>query len=186
MIKYIKLIKRYLLDFSFDYRIIYLRFKYPKSYISSNINILGNKKELKILGTSHLGKFCTFSIVNNISRISSINIGDGTYIGEYNNIRAAGGIIRIGNNCLISQHVTMVTSNHGIVKKELISKQPWTTANNFVTIEDDVWVGANSVILPGIIVHRGAVIAAGSIVTKDVPEYAIVAGNPAKVIKYRE
>ena len=49
-----------------------------------------------------------------------------------------------------------------------------------------MWVGANSVILPGVTIHKGAVIAAGSIVTKDVPEYAIVAGNPAKVLKYRE
>ena len=186
MIQYIKLIKRYLLDISFDYRIIYIRFKFPKSYISSNINILGNKKGLNICGASHIGKYSTYSIVNNKSETAYISIGDGTYIGEYNNIRAAGGIIRIGSDCLISQHVTIVTSNHGIAKNELITRQPWTTENNFVTIEDDVWVGANSVIRPGVTIHKGAVIAAGSIVTKDVPEYAIVAGNPAKVLKYRE
>ena len=87
---------------------------------------------------------------------------------------------------MISQNVTIVTSNHNIDKNQPIIKQTWRTANNFVTIGDDVWVGANSVILPGTTIHNGAVIAAGSIVTKDVPEYAIVAGNPAKVIKYRE
>ncbi len=53
-------------------------------------------------------------------------------------------------------------------------------------IEDDVWIGANVIILPGVHVKKGAVIGAGSIVTKDVPGYAIVAGNPAKIIRYRD
>ena len=55
----------------------------------------------------------------------------------------------------------------------------------FKVIEDDVWIGSNSVILSGVKIGRGAVIGAGSIVTKNVPKYAIVAGNPAKVIKMR-
>ena len=54
-----------------------------------------------------------------------------------------------------------------------------------IVIEDDVWIGSNSVILSGVKIGRGAVIGAGSIVTKNVPKYAIVAGNPAKVIKMR-
>jgi maltose O-acetyltransferase len=54
-----------------------------------------------------------------------------------------------------------------------------------VVIEDDVWIGTRAIILPGVTVHHGSIIAAGAVVTKDVPEYAIVGGNPAKVIKYR-
>jgi acetyltransferase-like isoleucine patch superfamily enzyme len=54
-----------------------------------------------------------------------------------------------------------------------------------VTIEDDVWIGVNATILPGVRVGRGAVVAAGSVVTQDVPEFAIVGGVPAKVLKYR-
>ena len=53
-------------------------------------------------------------------------------------------------------------------------------------IGNDVWVGANSVILPGVKIGTGAIVGAGSVVTKDVPEYAIVVGNPARILKYRE
>ena len=55
-----------------------------------------------------------------------------------------------------------------------------------ISIGNDVWIGSHSVILPGITIKDGAVIAAGSIVTKDVPSNAIVAGNPATIIRYRE
>lgn len=55
-----------------------------------------------------------------------------------------------------------------------------------VTIGDDVWIGANSVILPGVKIHNGAIIGAGSVVVKDVPANAIACGNPAKLIRYRE
>lgn len=58
--------------------------------------------------------------------------------------------------------------------------------NNFIDIGDDVWIGCGSVILPGVKIGTGAVIAAGSVVNKDVPEYAIVAGNPMKILRFRE
>lgn len=59
------------------------------------------------------------------------------------------------------------------------------TCKGDIVIENDVWIGANSTIMSGITIHNGAIIAAGSTVTKDVPPYAIVAGNPGKVVKYR-
>ena len=117
---------------------------------------------------------------------SGIIIGRNTYIGENNNLRAADGLINIGNNCMISQGVTIVTSNHGIAKDIPIAKQNWHSKKAKITIEDDVWIGANSVILPDVIIRKGAVVAAGSIVTKSVPEYSIVCGNPARILKYRE
>ncbi len=54
-----------------------------------------------------------------------------------------------------------------------------------IIIENDVWIGAKATVMSGVTIHNGAVVAAGSVVTKDVPPYAIVAGNPAKVVKYR-
>lgn len=54
-----------------------------------------------------------------------------------------------------------------------------------VTIEDDVWIGGRVTILPGVTVHQGAILGAGSVVTKDVPPYAIVGGNPAEIIRFR-
>ncbi len=79
----------------------------------------------------------------------------------------------------------MVSSNHGFERGKLIKEQPWTTDDNYIIIEDDVWIGANSVILPGVTIKKGAIIGAGSVVTKDVPQYAIVCGNPAHIIRYR-
>jgi len=117
---------------------------------------------------------------------SYLEIGCNTYIGEFNNIRATGGIIKIGKCCNISQHCSLIASNHSIAKGSCISSQPWDATKTGITLGDDVWVGANSVILPGVTIGMGAVIGAGSVVTKNIPEYAIAVGNPAKVIKYRE
>lgn len=114
-----------------------------------------------------------------------LSIGSNTYIGEFNNIRAGGGSIKIGANCLISQYVTIVAANHGTRKDQTINAQPWDTENSFVIIEDDVWVGSGVQILPGVTIGQGAVIAAGSVVTKSVEPYTIVAGVPAKKVKDR-
>lgn len=137
---------------------------------------------------SYIGDY-TKIIVRSYSKIcknSSLKIGNNTYIGEFNNIRAAGGNILIGDDCLISQHITIVASNHMIHRGKLLRFQEWDTKKRGVSIGNDVWIGSHSVILPGITIKDGAVIAAGSIVTKDVPSNAIVAGNPATIIRYRE
>jgi maltose O-acetyltransferase len=55
-----------------------------------------------------------------------------------------------------------------------------------VTIKNDVWIGQRAIVLPGVIINQGAIVAAGAVVTKNVPEYSIVGGNPAKVLKIRE
>ncbi len=186
--KSIRYIKRYWKDMHLlNTKLLSLRWKYINSNISGEINILGNKYDIQLGNGCTIGRYTTIAMASqNRTEIPKLIIGSNTYIGEYNNIRIAGGEIIIGSNCLISQHITFVSSNHQIAKNKLICEQPWTTKNNFIHINDDVWIGANSVILPGITIGRGAVIAAGSIVTKDVLDYSIVAGNPAKIIKYRE
>ena len=59
------------------------------------------------------------------------------------------------------------------------------TSKGDIVLEDDVWIGCNAVILSGVHIGQGAVVAAGAVVTKDIPAYAVVAGNPAHIIKYR-
>lgn len=167
-----------------------IRFNNIDAFIHNDTNLKCDSISKLIIGrNSSINKYSTLiSICGGLhsKSIGKLIVGNYTYIGEYNNIRAAGGDILIGDNCLISQHVTIVCTNHMCAKKLLINQQQWTSDRNYVLIEDDVWVGANSVILPGVTIHKGAVVAAGSIVTKDVPEYAIVGGNPAKILKYRE
>lgn len=158
-------------------------------FASKSVFVYENKSQLSIDHDSYMGCYSVFIVSSGNSEYrnySFLRIGHNTYIGEFNNIRAAGGVISIGNHCLISQHVTIVCTNHQVKKDKRIDEQSWSAENNFVIIHDDVWVGANSVILPGVTINRGAVIGAGSVVTKDVPENAIVAGNPARIIKYRE
>jgi acetyltransferase-like isoleucine patch superfamily enzyme len=116
---------------------------------------------------------------------STLIIGPHTVINEFNNIRAAGGQIRIGSHCLISQFVSIIASNHMVDGPELIKEAPWNRSNNWVEIGDDVWIGAHAVVLPGVRIGQGAVIAAGSVVTRDVPESAVVAGVPATFRRFR-
>jgi tetrahydrodipicolinate N-succinyltransferase len=118
-------------------------------------------------------------------RQSIMRIGGHTSIGKFNNLRAGGGCITIGSHCLVSQFVSIIASNHSMRKGVLIFDQPWDTTKLDVTIGDDVWIGAQAIILPGVKIGDSAVIAAGSIVTRDVPENAIAAGSPARVVKYR-
>ena len=86
--------------------------------------------------------------------------------------------IEIGVNCIIANNVVMVDHDHDTVNGGFVSAP--------IKIGDNVWIGANSVILKGVTIGNNAIIAAGSIVTKDVPANAIVGGCPAKVIRYKE
>jgi acetyltransferase-like isoleucine patch superfamily enzyme len=114
-----------------------------------------------------------------------LDVGNDTYIGELNNLRAAGGI-RIGRKCLISQGVSIISANHSIKRGIFITDQPSRTDRTGVVIADDVWIGTNATILPGVTIGRGAIVAAGSVVTASVSEYDIVAGVPARFLRKRE
>lgn len=120
-----------------------------------------------------------------------VNIREGKYltIGEYSVINSfvhiwAGknsGVV-IGNRVLIASHVTITSLTHDYTIDDMRFKK---AISKKVTVNDDVWIGSHAVILPGITIGQGAVIGAGAIVTKNVPKYSIVVGNPAKIIKYR-
>ena len=185
-----RVLYRYKFDIFSGFRLLRLRFRFPKTYISSRTHInFDYISQLKIGENTDISDFTTLVVMNDpLNQLdnSSLIIGSNTYIGEYNNIRAGGGLIQIGNNCSISQHISIIASNHKYDRSSLIRSQLWDLKNNYVIIKDDVWVGANVVILPGVTVSRGAIIGAGSIVTKDVPEYAIIVGSPARVIGYRK
>lgn len=93
------------------------------------------------------------------------------------------GGLTIGNHVMIAPYVTIITTNHRYVTQ--FSKEQNYDEYKPVVIKDDVWIGERAIILPGVTISEGAIIGAGSIVTKDVPDYAVVGGNPAKVLKYR-
>ena len=121
---------------------------------------------------------------NPIEKKSGLYVGEETYIGEQNNIRASGGKIIIGKKCLISQQVSLIAANHETSRDQYIKDQPWESKGDII-IDDDVWIGCGVQVMPGVHIGKGAVIAAGSVVTKSVEDYQIVGGVPAKKIKER-
>ena len=125
-----------------------------------------------------LNKGCSFVAIDGIT------IGDWVYIGPGARMSGSGGLV-IGNNIAIGPDVTILTSSHRYGDEEWIPFGP-DVDRKAVAIEDHVWIGCRVVILPGVTVGEGAVVAAGSVVTKDVPSCAVVAGNPAAVIKQRD
>ena len=112
-----------------------------------------------------------------------INLGNNVNIAQNCLIGGQGGV-KIGNFVMIGPNTTIISSNHGYRKGDIPMLRQKPKCEQII-ISDDVWVGANVVILPGVTIGQGVIIGAGSIVTKDISSYSIVAGNPAKVIKKR-
>ena len=119
----------------------------------------------------------SFSCINNA--VGDVVIGDHTRIGLHNTII---GPVTIGSHVNMAQGITITALNHNFQDPEKrIDEQGVSTRP--ITIHDDVWIGANAVILPGVTIGRHAVIAAGAVVTCDIPDRVVAAGVPAKIIK---
>jgi acetyltransferase-like isoleucine patch superfamily enzyme len=110
-------------------------------------------------------------------------IGDNSNIGAYSYVGCSG-FISIGRNVMISPRVSLYAENHVFEDTDRPMKEQGVRRGKIV-IEDDCWIAANAIILSNVTVGRGSIVAAGSVVTKDVPPYSIVAGSPAQVIKSR-
>ena len=113
----------------------------------------------------------------------ALHIGDGTWIGQQCFFHAAGDL-RIGKNVGVGPGVKIITSMHREAGRATpILHAPLAFAP--VTIEDDADLGVGAIVLPGVIIGRGAQVGAGALVTRDVPAYAVVAGNPARILRER-
>ena len=113
-----------------------------------------------------------------------IEVGNNVRIGQFCYIAADGGV-SIGSNVVFGPKVTLIGQSHNYYSPDLLPYDH-KTVNRGITIEDNVWIGACVKILGGVRIGEGAVVALGSVVVKDVPKCAVVAGVPAKVIKYRD
>ena len=107
-----------------------------------------------------------------------IQFGDGIFIGSNFTASSFAGIV-IEDGAMIASGCTIATVNHGYEDLYYVSGKT-------VTIKKGAWLGARVTLIPGVTIGEGAVVGAGSVVTKDVPDFAVVVGNPAKIIKYRK
>ena len=113
-----------------------------------------------------------------------LTMGDNSNIGPYNYIGCSGKIT-IGNNVMLAPRVSIYAENHVFDHPEILIRDQGVEKKE-VIIEDDCWIAANSILLAGVIIGKGSVVAAGSVVTENVPPYSVVAGVPAKWIKSRK
>jgi acetyltransferase-like isoleucine patch superfamily enzyme len=113
-----------------------------------------------------------------------LRVGSNSNIGPYSYIGCSG-LIEIGNNVMMGPRVGLYAENHNAGRVDIPMREQGVT-REFVRIEDDVWLGSNCVIVAGVTVGRGAIVSAGSVVTKDVPPFAVVGGVPARVLRQRQ
>lgn len=145
------------------------------------------------IGQKALRGFCGKLMLKSCGK--QVNIEQGaifsakTSLGDYSGI---GINARINGTCTIGKYVMMgtdvvvITRNHAFDRTDVPMMEQGFEAERPVVIGDDVWIGDRVVILPGVHVGEGSILAAGAVVTQDVPPYAIVGGVPAKVIKFRK
>ncbi|MDP4132480.1 MAG: acyltransferase [Bacillota bacterium] len=144
------------------------------------------------LGSKQLRRFCGKLMLDecgrnvNIERkanfSSRVKIGNDSGIGINSSIA---GYVTIGNDVMMGPECIIYTRNHEFKRTDIPMHEQGFSEVKPVVIGNDVWIGGRVIILPGVHIGNGCIIGAGAVVTKDVPDYAIVGGNPAKVIKYR-
>jgi len=111
-----------------------------------------------------------------------IEIGDNSGLG----INSWIGVAKIGKDVMMGNEVMLISANHAYSDLTRPMREQGGEPHRPIIVEDDVWIGARAIILPGRRIGRGAIVGAGAVVTKDVPSYAIVGGNPARILKYRK
>ncbi|MFE0839392.1 acyltransferase [Achromobacter insolitus] len=157
---------------------------------------------------SVLAKISPLADIERSVRGSSVTIGDHVTIDSFVKIKFAGGDgdvhvadhaylnsgvviysghgVSIGRGTLIAANTTLAPTNHEYRRSDLtIIEQRFMPSKGGIVIEDDCWIGANCVLLDGCRLGRGCVVAAGTVLRGEWPEYAVIAGNPAAVIRYR-
>jgi len=125
---------------------------------------------------------CIFNSPGTIYLGNNIQLGSGAYLSAVNTF------IRIGNKVMFGPKVALIAGNHntavvGAFMLDVKDKQP--ADDQPIIIEDDVWIGFRATVLKGVTIGRGSIVAAGAVVTKNVPRYAIVAGVPARMVQMR-
>ncbi len=157
--------------------------------IEHGSNILNDGPQDNIIIGSNCNIICTLISVSG----GKIFIGNNTTI-RFNSVIGSIGNVRIGSHCIISNNVHIYDNNNHTMDAHIrwnmcesgFYGEPWSwrnSAHKDVVVEDNVWIGERSTILKGVHIGKGAIIGCDSVVVKDIPDYAIAVGNPARVVK---
>lgn len=170
-----------------------LRRSNPGSRVASTVLLQGDPRRVVLGSGSYVGHHTFITVTDEhevqaasavcTERLSSsrLLVGDNTFIGELNNIRASGGTIEIGDDCLIAQGVNLIASNHLYGQgRPSATVHGWSRSKTGILIGRGVWIAAGATILPGVTIGADSVVAAGAVVTKSVPDRSVVAGVPAR------
>lgn len=130
---------------------------------------------------NHIGK--NVNIQKGVIISNKLSIGDNSGIGINSVVQ---GKVEIGDNVMIGPECYIYTQNHCHLKTDIPMIKQGYEEEQSVTIGNDVWIGSRVTILPGVNIGNGVVIGASTVVPKSVPDYAIVVGNPAKIVGYRK
>jgi acetyltransferase-like isoleucine patch superfamily enzyme len=159
-----------------------------KLFLNPFIHKKGKHTTIRFKSRMDLFPFRKFSIGSNciVEDFATINNGVGdVVIGNYCGIGISNviiGPVTMGNYVMLAQNIVISGLNHGYEDVTLPPRFQKVSTKQ-ITIDDDVWIGANCVITAGVTIGKHAVIGAGSVVTKDIPEFCVAVGNPARVIK---
>lgn len=175
----------------YTFRMSFLFKGFGNSLILGKFSLLKGARHIIIGNNVSIGKHVTLTAFDSRSISDQtfspeIKIGDGTVIGDFSHITCINNIT-IGNNVLMGKNILITDNSHGIFNLYNLQISPMKRVVNSkgpIIISDNVWIGEKSSILPGVTIGKGSIVGANSVVTKNVPEYCIVAGIPA-VIKNR-
>ena len=133
-------------------------------------------KNFKVGKRMKSGKFCV------VSRKNTIKVGDDFFMGNFCHLASN---LHVGDNVMFASFVACVGGDHKIDRISTTINKSGLDTLKTTYIGNDVWVGHGAIIIHGVRLGEGCVVAAGSVVTKDIPNYAIFGGNPARLIRYR-
>lgn len=170
-----------------------VRLRFARRIHVGRFAVIGDGTILSGLGHSgmfigdkvNIGAYSRLVVGTDIARVGThIRIGNNSGIGEYSSIGGSGGV-DIGANTIIGQYFSVHPENHNYSDtSQLIRLQGTTRAS--ISIGDDCWIGARVTVLAGVSIGEGCVVAAGSVVTRDLPAWSISAGIPARVLRTRK
>jgi len=157
---------------------------HPSAVISPDARITPSARGSRIVIGAHTHIY-DFVVIRPVGGTGDVIIGEHCYINPHSCLYSGNGI-KFGNYVLVAPGCMIVPTNHAYGRRDIeIRHQGFLPSKGGVVIEDDVWIGANSVILDGAHIGRGAIVAAGSVVQGNVEPYALVGGTPAQFIRWR-